>query len=84
MDGSAALLDAHSGEVLHAVRAHTRYCVRVRWLQSGAGFLTAGREGAVACWACATGAGLVHESFRSTAMLLVHACLHARLMRPSA
>lgn len=56
MDGSVALLDARGGELLQAVRAHTKYCVRVRWLPEGAGFITAGREGALACWACATGA----------------------------
>ena len=56
MDGSVALLDARRGEVLAAARAHTKYCVRVRWLPGGAGFVSAGREGALACWACATGA----------------------------
>lgn len=56
MDGSVAMLDARCGEVLRAVRAHTKYCVRVRWLPEGTGFITAGREGALACWVCATGA----------------------------
>ncbi|KAK9821228.1 hypothetical protein WJX81_004278 [Elliptochloris bilobata] len=69
MDGGVALLDARTGELLASVRAHTRYCVRVRWLPGGAGFLSAGREGALACWACAPGgeAGAGAEAVQQTA-----------------
>ncbi|KAK9824547.1 hypothetical protein WJX72_011229 [[Myrmecia] bisecta] len=52
MDGSVTLLDGMTGNVLHTLRPHTKYCVRMRWSPEGAAAASCSWDHSMAVYSC--------------------------------